>query len=395
LGPPPEVEIDGILDRPFFQLPESEVTLRQDGAAAFEVPVLLTRSTFGVRTSKVRGFASRSFSIGDGPFDSLRFYVLNFPDFNGDPIRYSHEGNFGATRGRLQVTNDAGASTLDQVIEAKNLIEAAKHEPGFVLSHVGSWVPATGSMTIEQAENVLNMLHYWYGFVRGAWCGPVFPQGLRGDQVVWQQFAPWKVDESRIVETWLPTRKPIRLSPTFCGFVNRWNDSVWRQPLISTIAWLVEANASRTAHETRIILGQVALELLAWVHVVESKRLHSRGDFKRLSAAGRIRALLHALSVPVDVPRRLTGLEKLLSNDSFDGPGVITRIRNSLVHASEGERAGTLRLEGIELWECSELTRQYVEMSLLSLFGHNDYFAQRGWRGWKGENEIAVPWSAK
>ena len=136
------------------------------------------------------------------------------------------------------------------------------------------------------------MLHACFGFLRGAWSGPMFPQGLSDGQVVWQQFAPWAISPPREVPTWMPTRTQLDLSALFKGFTERWSDPAWRGPLTTAVWWLVEANARAARIETRIILAQVALELLAWVHVVETQHLHSRNDFKRLTAAGRLRALL-------------------------------------------------------------------------------------------------------
>ena len=237
------------------------------------------------------------------------------------------------------------------------------------------------------------MLHFWFGLLRGAWAGPVFPQGVVDGEVVWRQFAPWKLGESRQVTTWFPERTPLDLADLFSGFVHRWNDSAWQGPLISAISWFVEANSSRSALESKIVLTQVALDLLAWVHLVETQRLHSRADFKRLSAAGRIRALLHHIGVPTKVPDYLTRLPALQQGDAFDGPGVITRVRNALVHATEENRTAVGSIDGPRLLECSQLSLQYVELAILAVCQHSGHYARRGWKGWKGEDEVLVPWA--
>ena len=248
-------------------------------------------------------------------------------------------------------------------------------------------------MTALDARAVLQMLHFWFGLLRGAWAGPVFPQGVVDGEVVWRQFAPWKLGESRQVTTWFPERTPLDLADLFSGFVHRWNDSAWQGPLISAISWFVEANSSRSALESKIVLTQVALDLLAWVHLVETQRLHSRADFKRLSAAGRIRALLHHIGVPTKVPDYLTRLPALQQGDAFDGPGVITRVRNAFVHATEENRTAVGSIDGPRLLECSQLSLQYVELAILAVCQHSGHYARRGWKGWKGEDEVLVPWA--
>ena len=391
--PTTAVEFDGKYDQPHPTLEHSDWTLESEGSTVFKVPVLVTNISHGGDISAVRGIVQEPSNIGTGPFNRLRFCLANFPDYIGDVIRYQTEGGSGVFAGRLQTTCDAGECRLDGISEVAELVKRASRDPGYVLSHVGEWVPSSGSMTAKEAGSVIRMLHFWFGLLRSAWAGPLFPQGVSEGELVWRQFASWKLGEAREVQTWLPQRRPLDLSSLFRGFVERWHDPIWRDPLISAISWFLEANSSRIAAESKITLAQVALELLSWVHIVETQSLHSRTDFKRLSAAGRIRVLLQQIGVPAGVPDYLTSLPSLQKGDAFDGPGVITRVRNALVHATEGNRETTKRLDGLQLLQCAELALGYVELTLLAICGHDGYYARRGWRGWKGEDEVPVPWN--
>jgi len=213
------------------------------------------------------------------------------------------------------------------------------------------------------------------------------------NEVLWEQLASWKISETREVPTWFPQRQHLDLSGMFAGFAKRWADSAWRTPLKTVVSWYIEANSSRTTLETRIVLAQVALDLLAWVYLVETQRLHSRADFRRLSAAGRIRVLLHHLGVPATLPDYLAHLPSLCNGDAFDGPGVVTRVRNALVHAAEDSGRVIASARGEQLLECSELALHYVELALLAVCEYSGSFARRGWRGWKGDDEVPVPWA--
>jgi len=322
----------------------------------------------------------------------LRFSLANFPDYIGAPVRYQRNGNHGFARVRLQTSADIGLCRVDAISEVSELRERASRDAGFVISHVAEWLPPSGQMTAVEAEQTLDMLHFWFGLLRGAWAGPLFEQGLAHGEVVWRQFAHWKVSESREVTTWMPERRPLDLSTLFAGFARRWDTPAWRQPLKSAISWFVEANSPRTARETSIVLSQVALDLLAWVHLVETQRVHSRTDFERLSAAGRIRVLLQHVGVPAALPDYLTHLPSLQNGDAFDGPGIITRVRNALVHSTEDNRAVTKLLDGLQLLECSQLALHYVELALLAVCEYSGHYARRGWVGWKGDDEAVVPW---
>jgi len=103
---------------------------------------------------------------------------------------------------------------------------------------------------------------------------------------------------------------------------------------------------------------------------------------------------LHNIRVPAAVPAYLKSLPELLQGDAFDGPGVITRVRNSLVHY--GEDKGMPSVKGIHLRECGALALSYVELAVLAISGYQDRYARRGWReGWKGDDEVLVPWSSQ
>ena len=353
-SPSAEVGFEGTYECPFIGLDDEQWFLAAEGDTKFRVPVVLTSASPGPKSSFVRGITADKFSVGEGPFEALRFCLANFPDYNGEPVR-----------GRLEISTDSGRCRLDMIQEVRELAKKARIDAGFVISHVGLWEPSAGVFSVQDAESTLEMLHSWFGLLCGAWAGPLFPQGLdAAGRVVWRQFAPWTLRRSRPVSTWLPSRTRLNLSAAFRGFVQKWHDPVWNEPLRLSIAWYVEANGHEAAKESRIILAQVALELLSWVLLVEAQPLYSRADFDKISAAGRIRALLHHIRVSATIPAHLKRLQSLRGADAFDGPGVITSVRNGLVHSTEKKRKSIKKVDGVQRWECSELALQYLELAI-------------------------------
>ena len=136
------------------------------GEADSQVPVFLTEANQGPPTI-VRGFASQPFNIGNAPFDVLRFSLANFPQYRGSPVRFERDGASGVAHGRLQVEGDMGVCRLDEVAEARELNERARRGAGFVVSHVGEWIPSSGNMTADEAAATLDMLRLWFGLLRG------------------------------------------------------------------------------------------------------------------------------------------------------------------------------------------------------------------------------------
>jgi hypothetical protein len=367
-------------------------SIESEGAEHLVVPVMVTRTVFGPNSSLIGGCVQRPFSLGSAPIDVLQFSLTNFPNYCGSTFRYEHKGSHGSTNARLQMTSDIGSFRIDAIPEVAELRDRAFRESGFVISHVGEWLPSSGQITARDAEETLSMLHLWFGLLRGAWAGPVFPRGLVDNKEVWRYFKRWNISESQEVPTWLPMQTPLDLSALFAGFLILWRTPVWREPLRSAISWFIAANSSRIGRDTSVILSQVALELLAWVHVVESQHLHSWADFKDLSAAGRIRILLQQIRVPAAVPNYLANLSSLQNRDAFDGPGVITRVRNSLIHSSEGKLSTAKPLTGPQLWECSQLALRYLELTLLSICGYSGQYAIRAFYPSGSAIEEPVPW---
>jgi hypothetical protein len=296
--------------------------------------------------------------------------------------------------GRLAVKSATGECRLDVIPEAKGLRAASRRESGYVISHVGEWLPSSGEMTVAEAEAVTEMLHLWFGLLRGAWAGPLFPQGLVDGEILWRQIASWKLGERRQVTTWMPELKPLELSGLFSGFQGRWSEDLWREALVYAISWLVEANSSGTAMESRIVLAQVALDLLAWVDLVEAHGFYSRTAFDRMRAKGRMHALLGRMGVPIEVPDHMAELGAFCDASGFgNGPEVITWLRNSLVHSSDKKRGEMKSLEGMVWYQCSQLALQYLELALLWICGYRGNYARRAFKGSKGEDEVLVPWA--
>jgi hypothetical protein len=385
------VEFDGTCSLPRVEL-GSGWTLSSDDPG-FEVPVAVTGTTILDTPTQVRGRILQPLRMGNGPMQVLRFSLANFPEFNGDRVSYVEGESRGVTSARLQCTASAGTCRVDRILESDDLRKATKGDPGFVLSHVGEWLPSSGQMAAAEAEDTLEMLHFWFGLLRGAWSGPLFPQGLDDGEVIWRSYAAWNLEDPRAVTTWMPEHQPLDLSALFAGFLGRWADPAWRDPLRMSIAWFVDANAPAEGPESRVILAQVALELLAQVHLLETQGRYTRKAFKAMSAAKRIRLLLDDVGIPLGIPDYMTHLPSLREGDAQDGPGVMTLIRNGLVHQEQHQRTRIRALDGSTWYECTQLALQYVELVLLALCGYNGHYARRAWKGWKGDDETPVPWN--
>lgn len=258
--------------------------------------------------------------------------------------------------GRLSASSEDLSWSVDGIEEVAELRGTVDRAGGFLVSHAGELMSREGHLTVERAQSAIELLHWFFGFLRGAWTGPVFVRGCDATITHWRQFASWKIDEPRTVSTWLPRVSPLDLTPLFQGFSALWSNANWRGVLKTALGWFVAANASRAPNETRLVMAQIAPDLLAWVWLVETRSAYRRSKFEKLGAAGRIRALLADRGIPPTVP----------------------------------EYVGSLT--GTQLLFAGELALQYFELALLAICGYRGKYARRGWRGWRGADECPVPW---
>ena len=120
----------------------------------------------------------------------------------------------------------------------------------------------------------------------------------------------------------------------------------------------------------------------------ESGRLHSADDFDKISAAGRIRALLASLQIPLTLPDELDKIPKVPYGEAYDGPGFIAWVRNSIVHATSKNRRRVSALSSTHLHECGQLAIEYLELALLRLVRYEGHYWSRS-----AEENRVVPWS--
>ena len=157
---------------------------------------------------------------------------------------------------------------------------------------------------------------------------------------------------------------------------------MWSDALKATLYWYIAANdrGIGIGVDTGILLAQIALERLSWTYCVLDKGIAREKDFRPrgLSAAKKLRLLLHDLSIPAAIPPEFLTLQAGFK----DGPEAITELRNSLVHPdksrafSPGSFAEAWRLS---LW--------YLDLVLLRICGHTGNYANRCACRWVGEVE--------
>ncbi len=210
------------------------------------------------------------------------------------------------------------------------------------------------------------------------------PVAFDGDREAYRIWRVYRLTPWQGVESWFPVHGALKLSLNsfFDGFVAKSEDPLWGEPLRLAIHWYIEANLNAGSIEGATILAQTGLELLAWLHQVEdgSTRTTSNERFDHLSAGSKIRLLLGALQIPETIPPEMSGLAlaaKTLSPATADGPGIITKLRNSIVHPDLANRQ---RVSGTPVdlrIAVRTLSLYYLELALLAVCGYQGLYSKR------------------
>ncbi len=328
---------------------------------------------------------------------SVLFHVANFHDFTG-PCHtiLVQASNRLASRNRVIFEVESWKLTLDQLETTKDYVDLLNSQGGFAVTHVGKLEKSDGKLfSGSEARAFLDIFANFLSFARGLRVPLILLVGYdaHGNET-WKYSAPSRGDSWRRVSSWFPTQDAGCLAEVFPGFLKWWQD--WEDSALIALSWYLEANANPLV-EQNIILSQVALELIAWVLLVEKELTVSPEGFDKLPASDKLRLLLSKFRIPLQIPRvplasPLADLAKLsLSSRWLDGPHAFTEIRNGLIHPKKRQKISDAPSEA-KIDAC-DLGLWYLELVLLCIFNYQGSYASRLPRlCWNGETE-PVPWA--
>lgn len=305
--------------------------------------------------------------------------------------------------GRVNLEAEGWSVTIDSLPTHTNIKKALKSQGGCAITHVGKIERSDqGIFTVNQAEELLEALRFFFSFSRGLQTSTILPVGynVNGDEI-WKKW-----DANHYIKPWqdvcscFPDFNAQSLSELFQGFWRRWQNPIWQEPIIYAIHWYMESMAQAGAVEGSIVLEQAAFELLSRVLIVEDKRSISSNQFETLKAADKLRDLLSESGIPCPVPDSLINLSQLSqewnSADGLaDGPKVLTNIRNAIVHSGKPQKRQKLsQMPSETKGEAWQLGLWYLELVLLRLFEYQgDYFNRIVYKQRYEENIEPVPWA--
>ena len=117
---------------------------------------------------------------------------------------------------------------------------------------------------------ILEVLTYLLSFALERWCSPLLVVGLdRYAQRTCELWSPCRVAPFQSHQGWFDFHHPGALSLLFPTFQERWKDAQFREALKDAIYWFIEIHHQPVHIETGVVLGQITLEMLGWLLLVE------------------------------------------------------------------------------------------------------------------------------
>lgn len=327
------------------------------------------------------------------------FHLMNCPDFFGPDNYILRTGKppfqGGTSCGRAILRCDGWQITIAAIDQTRGLVKALKQQGGHVITHAGQIEQEDRStFSSKELENQLGMITYFLSFVFGRWAGASLSIGVDADgNQVYEEWGLRKAAEGpwNGAISWFDSHHAELLTQVFPGFVNLWQDDVWSGPLRKALYLYLGASepGKGIGVDTGLILTQAALELLAWNHCVQDRKMVSPRAFepRGLSAADKLRILAASLDIPLEIPATLTSLLSRPGKKWDDSMDAITALRNSVVHPATKNP-----VPDNSFYDAWRLSLWYIDLVLLRLCGHTGSYANRLTARRVGTVE-SVPWT--
>ena len=417
--PSPGIEFDIEITEPFLGGDFDSWTVDLPG---FTTKNVLAHSLTVGSTSNIRAFAGTMESDCQQDLLSVGFQVVNFTKFMtrglsatpGNPtaitnLRGTERLSGGAipagsatmriqsfTHATADLRHDGWNIGLVDLPESRDRYEHLRATGGYSVTHVGQLTRIDGSaFAVQSAKKILESLRAFLSFARGAACSLPIRWGRGSDgEIVWHEFQSPIVDSWRQRLSWFDEVHGELLGELFGPFCQVHDDERLREPLVLALHWYRHCNTNSSGNQGSLILGMAALDLLSALIVVGRCGSMSAQEHDELSAAKKLCALLKALDVPADIPKRYAALtafaEKNGMSNSFEA---LVELRHGLVHANEKRRRVVLGSVGREaVFDAWQMSLWYQELALLRLLRHGGSYRNRTTATVVGQVE-RVPWS--
>jgi hypothetical protein len=320
---------------------------------------------------------------------TVTFNLVNFVDIHGAGITDDRD----VWWGRVVVNAGPWVVTIDARSNLREILATMRERGGYAVTHTCKLERRDGrSFGFARCQQLLTCLTWCLWFCRASAPAVILPVGFdKNDRAIWSRWAAPHTDPFPDTHwQWFDQAYGAeQLSMLLPLFFEKWSDPAWQTSLQRAIRYYADASVMGTL-ERNVVLAQVALESLAFAHLVRSSRQLQSSQFKS-PVSKHIRHFLRDVGIPTTIPRTFYGLRKVRANSPWDGPAAIAWLRNDIVHAANrrvDRRRWRLWYQG---WE---LSLWYLELAVLAVVKYEGRYRNR----LSGEPDVGavepVPWAS-
>lgn len=330
----------------------------------------------------------------DHNLQSITFHLANYTELHSTRSMLDREhGDFGAVRDytEIMLMADGWRILLQPHRHIRELNWDAEKHVGNILSGIGKIIRDEGEeFSVRSARKIVDALDSFLSFVYLTRTPLMLCVGSNDTaQKSWQL---WRTTNTQWVyghnlKTWVPVGQGDQISNAFPGFLKKWNNPNWHDPLKRSIDWLinVDAQAEEGNVNGAIAFAQIPLEMLTWMAFVDETPIVNESEFDRLSFESKLQLLLSSCHVDFSVPSVLPLLHRISTTTKFTtGPKLIVKIRNTIIHPNkknrETVRDWAKKLSNTEqaiYRETLKLFEHYIVLSVLHLIGYDGTYRSR------------------
>lgn len=329
-------------------VPLSTKVVNSEGRAESRVVVALEQGVRGTESGKI---------------SRLMVYLCNLP------------GGFAKASDPNPVDLNVGHWKLwiDELPDARDRFEKVKLEGGGSVTHlVGIERSNGGQFNYDEAEMPLDGLRHLINFAFGRRVAFLLPTGFGPDGGLVVEIWGDPRRHTRVGGLpWLSVQQSESLPDLWPKFFGRWTDPSWQPGLRVAIELYVDAHSDLPL-ETRVLIAQAALELLAWQWLIRNTG-ELRKRLKALSAAAKLTKVLSGIGAPIATPPDLNGLSQAFP--TLTGPEALTRVRNLLAHPTDPREILNLSHPAkLDVWR---LSLWYFDLVMFHVCGFAGQYVNR------------------
>ena len=319
------------------------------------------------------------------PLKSVRFGILNFPEFFGRQDRWTETETSWTRVPHVKLEALGWCVEITGVVDLEDVLKELNRDRGYGFTYDGVITRMDGAtFSVEEVDSLLEDLRMFLSFVRGSYCSLALVEGQ--DEHGERTWVRWG---AHYVESWKPGGSWFLrvsggdiMSELFPSFVSLFESAGQPRKTFSQVIDLYLESNERAVH-VGLILTEAALERLSHHVLCRGRRTDGTETIRRY-----IENALVELELDIDVPKVCKELLKL--DNLYSGPHAITAIRNDLVHPIQVLGDVSFYVYD-EAWN---LGQWYVEMILLKEFCYQGSYRNR-LSGLDGRSQAiqTVPWA--